>query len=151
MPSRAQRERSDRRRALRLLADAPEGVTEALMLAHGFRVELLVDLCLARLATARPEHMRADRRTMEVVRIKDHRGGTAGAHRQRHTMIKKRRTYLPRIVGDTVMMPADLRRLQQVHAGDRTHRKHISDRMRAVVESEWPELTRKLPPKTPRG
>jgi hypothetical protein len=29
MPSRAQRERSDRRRALRLLADAPEGVTEA--------------------------------------------------------------------------------------------------------------------------
>ena len=35
MPSRAQRERSDRRRALRLLADAPEGVTEALMLAHG--------------------------------------------------------------------------------------------------------------------
>jgi hypothetical protein len=54
MPSRAQRERSDRRRALRLLADAPEGVTEALMLAHGFRVELLVDLCIAGLATARP-------------------------------------------------------------------------------------------------
>jgi len=38
MPSRAQR--SERRRALRLLAGAPQGVTEALMLAHGFRVEL---------------------------------------------------------------------------------------------------------------
>src|SRR5262249_61296809 len=59
MPSRAQRERSDRRRALGVLAGAPEGVTEALMLAHGFRVELLVDLCLAGLATARPEHIRA--------------------------------------------------------------------------------------------
>ena len=70
MPSRAQRERSDRRRALRLLADAPEGVTEALMLAHGFRVELLVDLCFAGLAIAKPEHMRASGRTMEVVRMK---------------------------------------------------------------------------------
>jgi len=70
MPSRAQRERSDRRRALRLLADAPEGVIEALMLAHGFRVELLVDLCIAGLATAKPEHMRAGGRTMEVVRMR---------------------------------------------------------------------------------
>src|SRR5262249_11381024 len=70
MPSRAQRERSDRRRALRLLADAPEGVTEALMLAHGFRVELLIDLCFAGLATAKPEHMRGGGRTMEVVRMK---------------------------------------------------------------------------------
>jgi tRNA pseudouridine-54 N-methylase len=70
MPSRAQRERSDRHRALRALAGAPDGVTEALMLAHGFRVELLVDLCLAGLATAKPEHVRAGGRTMEVVRMK---------------------------------------------------------------------------------
>jgi len=70
MPSRAQRERSDRRRALRLLADAPEGVTPALMLAHGFRVDLLVDLCVAGLATTKPEQMRAGRRRMEVVRMK---------------------------------------------------------------------------------
>jgi len=28
-------------------------------------------------------------------------------------MIKKRRTYLPRIVGDRVMMPADLKRLHK--------------------------------------
>jgi hypothetical protein len=26
----------------------------------------------------------------------------------------------------------------------------ISEEMRAVVESEWPELTHKLPPKKPR-
>ncbi len=28
---------------------------------------------------------------------------------------------------------------------------HISDEMRAVVESEWPELAHKLPPKAPQG
>jgi hypothetical protein len=47
MPSRAERERTQQRRALRLLADAPEGMTEALMMAHGFSSELLVDLCVA--------------------------------------------------------------------------------------------------------
>jgi hypothetical protein len=31
------------------------------------------------------------------------------------------------------------------------HIDHISDEMRVVVESEWPELAHKLPPKTPRG
>ena len=39
------------------------------MLAHGFRVELLVDLCFAGLAIAKPEHMLAGGRTMEVVRM----------------------------------------------------------------------------------
>ena len=42
MPSRAEQERTQQRRALRLLADAPEGMTEALMMAHGFNTELLV-------------------------------------------------------------------------------------------------------------
>jgi hypothetical protein len=37
----------DRRRALRLLADNRNGCTEAMMLVHGFRVELLADLCIA--------------------------------------------------------------------------------------------------------
>jgi hypothetical protein len=58
------------RAALRLLAGEPEGVIEAMMLAHGFRVELLVDLCIAGLATAKPEQMHAGGRTMEVVRMK---------------------------------------------------------------------------------
>jgi len=31
-------------------------------------------------------------------------------------MIKKRRTYLPRIVGDKVMMPPDLKRLRPLRA-----------------------------------
>jgi hypothetical protein len=65
-------------------------------------------------------------------------------------MTKKRRTYLPRIVGGKVMMPADLRRLHR-YMLDIEYIDHISDEMRAVVESEWPELAHKLPPKTPRG
>jgi hypothetical protein len=56
--------------ALRVLAGAPEGVTEALMLAHGFRVGLLVDLCMSKLAIATPEHIIAGGRTVEVVRLK---------------------------------------------------------------------------------
>jgi hypothetical protein len=59
-------------------------------------------------------------------------------------MSKKRRTYLPRIVGDKVMMPADLQRLHK-YMLDIEHIDHISDEMRAVVESEWPELAHKLP------
>jgi len=65
---------------------------------------------------------------------------------QRDPMAKKRRTYLPRIVGDKVMMPADLKRLHK-YMLDIEHIDHISDEMRAVVESEWPELAHKLPPK----
>ena len=69
MPSRARRERSERRRALRLLAGEPEGVIEAMMLAHGFRVELLVDLCIADLVIATVERIVAGERTVEVVRL----------------------------------------------------------------------------------
>jgi hypothetical protein len=57
-----------------------------------------------------------------------------------------RRAYQPRIVGGQVMMPADLKRLHkymlEIEGID-----HISDEMRAVVESEWPELAHKLSPK----
>ena len=58
-------------------------------------------------------------------------------------MTKKRRVYKPRIVGGKVMMPADLRRLHMLEV---EHIDHISDEMRSVVESEWPELAYKLPP-----
>jgi hypothetical protein len=65
-------------------------------------------------------------------------------------MAKQRRDYKPRIVGGKVMMPADLKRLHkymlEIEGID-----HISDEMRAVVESEWPELAHKLPPKNPQA
>ena len=65
-------------------------------------------------------------------------------------MKKERRTYQPRLVGDKVMMPADLKRLRK-YMRDIEHIDHISVEMRTVVEGEWPELAYKLPPKTPRG
>src|SRR5215831_20824775 len=70
MPSCVERERTQQRRALRLLVDAPEGMTEALMMTHGFNSELLVDLCIAGLAIAKVECMIAGGRRVEVVRMK---------------------------------------------------------------------------------
>jgi hypothetical protein len=71
-------------------------------------------------------------------------------HRGVLPVTKKRRTYQPRVVGGHVMMPADLKRLHkymlEIEGVDT-----ISDEMRAVVESEWPELAHKLPPKKPQG
>ena len=52
---------------------------------------------------------------------------------------KVRRTYLPRIIGDKVMMPADLKRLHKSML-DVEHIGIISDEMREVVEELWPEL-----------
>jgi len=54
-------------------------------------------------------------------------------------MSKERRIYLPRIVGDKVMMPADLKRLHK-YMLDVEHIGIISDETRAVVEELWPEL-----------
>jgi hypothetical protein len=58
----------DRRRALELLAASPDGCTEALMLANGFTVEMLVELIRTELATAQPERMIADGKQIEVAR-----------------------------------------------------------------------------------
>jgi hypothetical protein len=57
--------RAERHRALRLLAGSPLGVTEAIMLAHGFTNELLDALVRDGLATATPETVRP----IEVVRV----------------------------------------------------------------------------------
>jgi hypothetical protein len=48
-------------------------------------------------------------------------------------MSKKRRSYQPRIVGDKVTMPADLKRLHK-YTLDVEHIGIISDEMRKVVE-----------------
>jgi hypothetical protein len=60
----------DKRRALRLLAAAPNGATEAIMLAHGFTIEMLTVLVRDELATATPETEHAGKRPIEVVRAR---------------------------------------------------------------------------------
>jgi hypothetical protein len=52
----------DQSRALRLLAGSPLGVTEAIMLAHGFMIEMLDALVRDGLATPEQREMRAGRR-----------------------------------------------------------------------------------------
>jgi hypothetical protein len=60
----------NRRRALELLAGSRDGMTEAMLPAHGFMVDMLVDLIRAGLATAKTERMVAGGRPMEVARVR---------------------------------------------------------------------------------
>jgi len=69
-PPPSPRPQPDRRRALELLAASHDGATEAIMLAHGFTVELLVELIRAGLATATAERLVAGERAMEVARVR---------------------------------------------------------------------------------
>jgi hypothetical protein len=64
-----------RRRALELLAASRDGATQAIMLAHGFSVEQMVDLVRAGLATAKAERVMVGSRSMQVTRVRNHRGG----------------------------------------------------------------------------
>jgi hypothetical protein len=70
MPLHEQRRGSisaDQRRALRLLAGSPLGCTEAILLAHGFKAELLAALVRDGMATTQRGTMRAGKRHIEVV------------------------------------------------------------------------------------
>ena len=57
------------RRALKMLADLPEGSTEALMLAHGFTTAVIAGLVDTGLATSIIEPILAGGRSVEVTRI----------------------------------------------------------------------------------
>jgi hypothetical protein len=59
-----------RRRALELLASCRDGCTEALMLAHGFTVEMLADLVRAGLATGNTDRTIAGGRSIEVAQVR---------------------------------------------------------------------------------
>jgi hypothetical protein len=62
--------KQQRRRALELLEASIDGCTEAIMLAYGFKTELLVELVNAGLATASIERIVAGGRRVEVTRVR---------------------------------------------------------------------------------
>jgi hypothetical protein len=62
--------KSDRRRALELLASCRDGCTEAIMLAHGFTIQQMVELVCDELATATAERVVAGNRTIEIARVR---------------------------------------------------------------------------------
>ena len=74
--------KQQRRRALELLEASIDG-TEAIMLAYGFKTELLVELVNAGLATASIERMVAGGRRIEVIRMR-----ITGAGRQALTKLR---------------------------------------------------------------
>jgi hypothetical protein len=70
-----------RDRALRLLAENPDGCSRAVMLAHGLSLELLEELIRFGLAMATTE--REMRRDKTIVRIKLTKAGRAAVPRER--------------------------------------------------------------------
>jgi hypothetical protein len=64
------RPKPDRRRALELLASCRDGCTEAIMLAHGFSIDMMVGLVNAGLGTAKAERVVAGSKTIEVARVR---------------------------------------------------------------------------------
>jgi hypothetical protein len=57
---------TERHRALRLLPGSPLGVTEAIMLAHGFANAMLTVLVREGLATATPETVHVGKRPLKA-------------------------------------------------------------------------------------
>ena len=60
---------ANRRRAFAVLADSPDGCTEAIMLAHGFTAELLIALVQDDLASVISER-RGGSKQVELIRFK---------------------------------------------------------------------------------
>jgi hypothetical protein len=55
---------------LELLAASHDGATEAIMRAHGFTIEQMVELVRAGLATATAERMVAGNKTIEIATVR---------------------------------------------------------------------------------
>jgi hypothetical protein len=73
MPTRRhyRRPNPDRRRALELLAASHHGYSKAILRAHGFSMDMMVELVKAGLATTKRERMVADdRRQTDLVRVR---------------------------------------------------------------------------------
>jgi hypothetical protein len=60
----------ERRGALGILADAPDGLSEGLVLAHGITRETIESLVRDGLATVRGEFMTTDGRRVPITRVK---------------------------------------------------------------------------------
>ena len=60
----------DWRRALEVLANSPEGATEALLFAHGFMYKAITRLVDSGLATSTMESFLVDGRLVEVMRFR---------------------------------------------------------------------------------
>jgi hypothetical protein len=69
-PYHYRRPNPDRRRALELLAGSRYGYTKAILRAHGFSIDIMVELVKAGLATTKRERMVVGGRQTGVVRVR---------------------------------------------------------------------------------
>jgi hypothetical protein len=69
MARRVSHRQRERQRALALLASCPDGCPEAIMIAHGFSFEQMVELVGDGLASTTEERVRAGKQTLEVTRV----------------------------------------------------------------------------------
>jgi hypothetical protein len=60
----------DRRRLLELLAASDDGCTDALLLEHGFTLDVLISIVSAEFATAKPERTFAAGKPVETTRVR---------------------------------------------------------------------------------
>ena len=60
-------------RALLLLARSPNGCTEAMLMAHGFPIEMLEELVTTGLAKASPDEMRIARKRRKIISFRSPR------------------------------------------------------------------------------
>jgi len=61
---------------------------------------------------------------------------------------RPKRIYAPRIISDHMMVEEDFEWLHKSLL-ETESLSEVSDDMRELIEQEWPELVRKLPPKVP--
>jgi hypothetical protein len=60
----------DERCLLEMLAGSEDGTTDALLTAHGFKLDVLISIVSAEFATATPERTFAAGRPVEVTRVR---------------------------------------------------------------------------------
>ena len=58
------------RRLLEMLAGSADGTTDALLTAHGFKLDVLISIVTAEFATATPERVFAAGKPVEVTRVR---------------------------------------------------------------------------------
>jgi hypothetical protein len=75
-----------------------------------------------------------------MVNKRGQKSGTQRGNRQRFP-------YEPRVVGGKLMMPAELQAIHR-YVVETPFLENVTEEIRAVVETVWPELISKLPPKS---
>jgi hypothetical protein len=75
-----------------------------------------------------------------------HKTRRARAPKVTASKLKPKRLYAPRIISDHSMVEEDFERLYKFLL-ETECLPEVSDDMRELIESEWPELVHKLPPK----